>query len=301
MYAPIHSPNRRGITLLEVIISLGILSVGLASVVALIPAGGDQAIKAVVEDRRGTLGANGLADFVNRGLLDPREWNPAQPAALNYRLLFDPIGAGSFAPGLTAVSLAGINAGVMADEVFRSQDDVSYKLPDDEDAPALPLFFTASAGPLKRLSEGNFSWLATLVPVSPASTYHRLTVVTCHRRSVPPAVGATAFSVTPPVPVSPASQYVTLVPAAGATLTVEDAKALFPAGSVALLTDGGTRFEWRKVLTASPTIVGSTVSQIELTVDRANSFAWFSLYAVEGAVGMAEKVVSLEGMSPWSQ
>ena len=37
---PFHDHHRRGITLLEVLISIGILSIGLASVLALLPAGG---------------------------------------------------------------------------------------------------------------------------------------------------------------------------------------------------------------------------------------------------------------------
>ena len=143
-----HACDRRyrGITLLEVLISLGILSVGLAAVVALVPAGGEQAMKAIVEDRRGSLCSSAMADFVNRGLLDPRRWAPAQAPAANYRLCFDPIGAGLFSPaGLTQIVPTGFTAGVMGDEVFRAQDDVAYKIPELDDDPALPLFF---AGPI---------------------------------------------------------------------------------------------------------------------------------------------------------
>ena len=59
---------RRGITLMEVLISIGILAVGLTSVVSLVPAGQSQAARAVVLDRAATAAANGLADAITFGL-----------------------------------------------------------------------------------------------------------------------------------------------------------------------------------------------------------------------------------------
>jgi len=58
---------RRGITLMEVLISIGILAIGLTSVVSLVPAGQSQAARAVVLDRAATAAANGLADAVTFG------------------------------------------------------------------------------------------------------------------------------------------------------------------------------------------------------------------------------------------
>jgi prepilin-type N-terminal cleavage/methylation domain-containing protein len=58
----------RGITLLEVLIAIGILAIGLASVVALVPAGHSQAARAVVLDRASILAANVLADAATFGL-----------------------------------------------------------------------------------------------------------------------------------------------------------------------------------------------------------------------------------------
>ena len=292
MKAHAYDRRCRGITLLEVLISLGILSVGLAAVVALVPAGGEQAMKAIIEDRRGSLCSSAMADFVNRGLLDPRRWAPAQTPAVNYRLCFDPIGAGVFMPaGLTQITPIGFATGVMGDEVFRAQDDVAYKMPENDDDPALPLFF---AGPIKRLSEGNFSWLATLVPLAATSPFHRLTVVACHRRTASPAA-STVFTIVPPS----AGQYVTITPSGG--FSTDDVKALLPAGTVVFLTDGSTTYEWRKVVMASPTATGGTVSQVEISLDRDAPTGITTVHAVEGAVGMMEKIVDLEGISPWSQ
>ena len=111
---PWKSHHRSGITLLEVLISLGILSVGLASVVALVPAGGDQAKKALIDDRRGALAANAFADVINRRVLDPTTWSPAQPAAANYRVLFD------VPPAVSRARLEGLKA---PDRFEREQQD----------------------------------------------------------------------------------------------------------------------------------------------------------------------------------
>lgn len=61
--------RRRGITVLEVLISVGILAIGLSSVVALVPAGRAQASRAVIMDRASMLAANALADAATFGLL----------------------------------------------------------------------------------------------------------------------------------------------------------------------------------------------------------------------------------------
>ena len=62
---------RRGITLMEVLISIGILAVGLTSVVSLVPAGQSQAARAVILDRAAAAAANGLADAVTFGFTRP--------------------------------------------------------------------------------------------------------------------------------------------------------------------------------------------------------------------------------------
>jgi len=61
----------RGITLMEVLIAIGILAVGLTSVVSLVPAGQSQAARALVLDRGAAMVANGLQDAVTYGLTKP--------------------------------------------------------------------------------------------------------------------------------------------------------------------------------------------------------------------------------------
>ena len=62
-------PIRRGITVLEVLISIGILAIGLVSVAAIIPAAGSQSARAVILDRAAVHAANVLADAATFGLL----------------------------------------------------------------------------------------------------------------------------------------------------------------------------------------------------------------------------------------
>lgn len=68
---------RRGISLLEVLISIGIVAVGLLSIAALLPVGSIQVQRADTELRKTDLGKNWLREFSMRGMnvINP---NPAQ-------------------------------------------------------------------------------------------------------------------------------------------------------------------------------------------------------------------------------
>ncbi len=60
--------RRRGISLLEVLISIGIMAVGLISVMSLLPVGGIQAQKADIEQRKAETGLNIVREFKTRGM-----------------------------------------------------------------------------------------------------------------------------------------------------------------------------------------------------------------------------------------
>ena len=170
--------GRRGISLLEVLISMGILTVGLLSVLALVPAGKSQAVKGVIYDRSSVMAANVAADLITRGLLRTSAWiTGTSPAPI---AVFDPLYAGpaTFTAGtwslawppsissgmITAVSSrvdaattgvsgtafagAGVAAGstgwticpqAVGDVLFRSEDDPLYTLDGlGPDDPPLP-------------------------------------------------------------------------------------------------------------------------------------------------------------------
>jgi type II secretory pathway pseudopilin PulG len=289
--------NRRGITLLEVLISLGILSIGLASVVALIPAGGSQARKAQIEDRRGALGAAALNDIITRGVLNPSTWSSVPASSNLYRLVIDPLGNATVpaACGLTSVSIGNVaNGSMAASEVFRGQDDLVYDATQSEDDPPVPIFI----GNAKRASEGNFSWLATLVPATTNSNpqYFRLTVVEFHRRDTDSVSAVNAFVIP-----SPSTLQSTFASVSSSTaLSREDFRELLPVGAAVLVTSPAPSWEWRRIVMAAP---GSndSITTAELTFDRAVAANANSVYALKGSVGYAERVVSLERTSPWTQ
>jgi type II secretory pathway pseudopilin PulG len=76
--------SRNGITLLEVLIAIGILAIGLSTVISLVPAGRSQASRAVVLDRASNLAANALSDAATFGLLRPASLTPYSDAELAY-------------------------------------------------------------------------------------------------------------------------------------------------------------------------------------------------------------------------
>ncbi|TWT73440.1 hypothetical protein Pla123a_37750 [Posidoniimonas polymericola] len=67
-------PFRRAITLIEVLISMGVLTLGILGVAALFPVGGHYARKANTYDRADAAAAAALNDAVTRGLVDPENW-----------------------------------------------------------------------------------------------------------------------------------------------------------------------------------------------------------------------------------
>jgi len=294
--------TRRGISLLEVLISMGILTVGLASVLALIPAGKSQSRKAAIDDGRGSLGSAVLADVVNRGLLRPSIWSNSSATAIVYDPLFQYAtgAAATFPAGVTPISLGNI-AGAASDEVCRGQDDLVYSLPEDEDAPALPAFFSTG----KRQTEGYFTWLATLVPAQAGANpeYYRLSIVEYHKRPFDSTPGASSLAIqAPSFPIAFINDSAT-IDLAASPIAKELFADFFKAGTVVLVSDNAANYRWLRVLMASPeeSVDGATVRSVDLTFDQdaTTQFTPNRIDVYAGAVGVAEQIVRLEGESPW--
>jgi type II secretory pathway pseudopilin PulG len=302
--------TRAGITLMEVLISIGILAVGLTAVITIIPAAGSQAQKALTESNKANVGLAAIDDAITRGILSP----PGAPP-----FVVDPVGNAPFA-GLALESLGGLNPGIAADEVFRSQDDVVFTLENSgQEEPPQPLFYTGNA---KRLSEGVYSWLATLVPQGGEN--YLLSVVSFHRReaTAPVAylVGEDANGNGSLDTGEDLNQNMSLDLDLTGTNTVMFSwtgssgafRETFPRGSIVLLhdiDDNGTpanpaddiqSWEWRRVIFPALNDANNS-AQLMFDSDVSATIGTRYIYAFKGAVGVAERLVRLEGTSPWTQ
>lgn len=116
-------PPRGGFTILEVLVSMGIIVAALAGIAALLPAAGSRLADATEIDRAGTLAANARADLATRGLYTPALWAGPQPAVV--------FGAGL--PVLATLSSATASIGPAADAAVTMRIDKStgFQLPDD--------------------------------------------------------------------------------------------------------------------------------------------------------------------------
>ncbi|MBM4000998.1 MAG: hypothetical protein FJ297_15905 [Planctomycetes bacterium] len=72
---------RRGVTLLEVMFSIGVATVGLLSVIALFPLGAYRMRKGIASDRAGAMGQSAVAEFDVRGMGRPDMWAVWNPNA----------------------------------------------------------------------------------------------------------------------------------------------------------------------------------------------------------------------------
>ncbi len=191
--------RRAGITLMEVLIAVGILAIGLSSVVALLPAGHSMAQRSFTTDQASIIGANAAADFVTLGFLRPECITSAVPP-----LVYDPFAVGTWkntpfqAPprllqlkndGLFATSALGnprpspLNA-----YLIRGRDDVVYNVPENSNQDVTNRFSAEGV----REYQGKFTWTALLTrPATsgiPAGTAFLpgddaiLTIVVFHQR-----------------------------------------------------------------------------------------------------------------------
>lgn len=115
---------RRGITLLEVLIAIGILAIGLSSVVAILPAAKSQANRAVVLDRASSLAANILADAATFGLLREGALNPTPAAGV--LSIVDPAVAATSYPFASQPALR--NAGIFSTSAASNTPPAYHRL-----------------------------------------------------------------------------------------------------------------------------------------------------------------------------
>lgn len=190
---------RRGISLIEVLISMFILAVGLLGIAALLPAGSSQINLGVRLENSNMLGRAWYRDAQIRGYLNPDEWlnvngdkiyqpdqNRASPYTLDNGATFqpqltfvlDPLGihAGygtqfpfgvGVANPLTRIMTTQTTNKAAVDTVFRSSVDLLTEKNANKDLPPHQVFFKDAGGsPVRRASGGDYSWFATITDSS---------------------------------------------------------------------------------------------------------------------------------------
>lgn len=281
------SHNRRGITLLEVLISIGILAVGLTSVVALVPAGRSNAGQALIYDRAFALAENSLNDAVTFGCTKLRTLGIATGSTSNTIILDAAPTAGIL--GATAGTLArkGIYTTSAAEaanaappavlgQFLQLRDDIVLQSGTTEDA--LPRFRNIDG---VRAFEGRFTSMLALAPVSgtmAAGSRARLTAVVFHNRDLTTPIvtgtwdGDGALIFAPPGERTPA--------------------ATFHTGSV--FVSSGRFYRARSVSY-------DAANRAHVLYSGTSLFTSGSAFILLDSVGIAERFVTIEGGGPYSQ
>lgn len=278
---------RRGITLLEVLISIGILAVGLTSVVALVPAGRSNAGRALIYDRARTMLDNALDDAVTFGCLKLHTLGVASGATPNMVVLDAAPTAGALEVTAAALARKGIyatsagdaaNAGPAAvlGPILQLRDDIVVRPGTTNDD--LPRYVNIDG---VRGFEGRFSCLLALAPLGATMTAGspaRLTAVAFHNREL----------TTPIVPANWAPDgALVFVPPSDRT-----AEETFHTGSVFLC--AGRFFRARSVSY-------DNANRAHVLYSGTSLFTVGPAYILVDSVGIAERFVTLEGGGPYSR
>jgi hypothetical protein len=239
-----------GITLMEVLISIGVVTVGLFGVLALIPLAGQQMNQGLLEDRKSAVGKNAFHHFKIRGMGNPTNWvtgvkdpNNATAGVGVYSassaqaFCIDPLFAARHGdtnfpymagadPVMKRISLRRRPGGapmslIQAEEIFVAPDDLVFTAPTDKTLPPLQEL-SVDKGPdgqwgvagvdddgdgqidnateagwpgsddaAKRQSDGDLSWMATLVPKQGTnSDLYVLSIVVYYKRDLASEQGA---------------------------------------------------------------------------------------------------------------
>ena len=162
--------QRRGITLLEVLISCGLLVVGLSTIAALLPASGSRLTQATTEDRAAVLLSNATAEIVNRGLIatDAFPTNGSAPTLAFGKVLDKLPTLGNMPSGGVASGIfSGLSAAAQKRcgswRTFVLEDVLAYADSQTADTP-INSFTRDGAGLGPREFRNGLCWGATLAP-----------------------------------------------------------------------------------------------------------------------------------------
>ena len=294
------SHHRRGITLVEVLISIGIVATGLTSVMSLIPAGKSEAGKALVLDRASNMAVNGLADAVTYGLTRPDSINVSTSSDT---ICFDPFATTLVANGGGTLPNSGVaylktegifaqsaSTTARADAAIRlfgqGRDDVSYNAPTTDDALPTNEFFDGRMSTVFALS-GTHSWPLT------AGEQATLSVVVYHNRDL-----ATAF-----VPATWRTSGMLVVDPTASTWPIgRSVKQVVRSGTVIYCNTGVNSARPRFAQLVMAAVDNDGVSVYVTFVGRTPVWAANAqAYVLVDSVGLAEQIVTLEGPNAFVQ
>ena len=215
VHRPLSAP--RGMSLLEVLAAIGVLSIGLFCLAALLPVGRYILGEAAKADRAGQCGRAALRDVIVRRMLDSTCWVNAGGAAVSpstSSFLIDPEGVtngmsltfgnsaanGCATTTVPRISLNFANSQALADSIFQATDDLILPMPEDAKlssgdsrlpagASQLPIGrprnLNANAGsndnPLNYT--GAYTWFLTVTPQPNNPVRFNVSVVVCFNRN----------------------------------------------------------------------------------------------------------------------
>jgi type II secretory pathway pseudopilin PulG len=184
---------RRGISLIEVLASIGVLSIGILALAVLLPVGRVTIAEATKADRTGDCGRAALRNVIVRRMLDTNYWSTVPTNAQS--VIIDPRGVlngmnakfGNAGTSVPRISLKYINNTKDADEVFMCKDDLIVTLPEELRKPqpvGRPQNPDAMGNPFPLDYRGDLTWFLTVTPVPNTPTRFTASVVVCFKRDV---------------------------------------------------------------------------------------------------------------------
>lgn len=280
---------RSGLSLLEVLFSMGILLVGLMGVAAMIPAGRHEILQGTKVDHATAVGRAAIRDLRIREFHEPSQWRDSTGTGTVFSggaftstggyVAIDPLGLASGFGATFPTSAGGISLTrvypmpqpslpadqwALADVLFRNGDDLVFQ-PNAtirDGSPVQQLFSSA-----KRGSTGDYSWLATITPgnyAAPTLSPSSVSVAVFYKRDL---TNPTSSEPAPLAVTFPGLSYSGTAPFAGSEVQVASpVKPLRPgqwvmlAGDIAVPAPAGRYARWFRVISAA-TVDPSTGKQ----------------------------------------
>ncbi len=326
--------RKRGISLLEILVAIFILSVGLLGVASLIPVGNSEVIKASIAHRSAETGLRAFREMRLRGYLNPQNWLAGGTAIVDPEtgvmqsqfagkpFVIDPLtvqsGGGNAIPGVNMTTLTLRSAmatednksappmtSSVAERVFVGQDNLMFERPKEQTH--VPMQFKEGQKGSRRRTQPLYSWAAMLVPmqVMPSGSLapefkldtYLMSVVVFYRDL--PGVNPRRALVMDAEPLG-GNEFRLRIPE-GAD---EDAKKFLRPRRWVLLTDGQRVFRWYRLGTVEGSVAEDrsdrNVSMVGPDWDTAANSGAPKAIVFESVVAVIEKMVQLEGQTMWS-